>query len=60
MRCKTTWTKSLPTLTKGNPDDLHLGDSDTFALPETGREIEKQLPDASSIGCPGPVTRFNR
>jgi pimeloyl-ACP methyl ester carboxylesterase len=39
-------TKSLPTLTKNIPTIFIWGDSDTFALPETGREIEKRLPDA--------------
>ena len=39
-------TKSLPTLTKAIPTIFIWGDSDTFALPETGREIEKRLPDA--------------
>jgi pimeloyl-ACP methyl ester carboxylesterase len=39
-------TKSLPTLTKAIPTIFIWGDSDTFALPETGREIEKRVPDA--------------
>jgi pimeloyl-ACP methyl ester carboxylesterase len=38
-------TKTLPTLTKTIPTIFIWGDSDTFALPETGREIEKRLPD---------------
>jgi pimeloyl-ACP methyl ester carboxylesterase len=38
-------TKTLPTLTKAIPTIFIWGDSDTFALPETGREIEKRLPD---------------
>jgi pimeloyl-ACP methyl ester carboxylesterase len=38
-------TKTLPTLTKTIPTIFLWGDSDTFALPETGREIEKRLPD---------------
>jgi len=39
-------TKSLPTLTKAIPTIFIWGDSDTFALPETGREIAKHVPDA--------------
>jgi pimeloyl-ACP methyl ester carboxylesterase len=39
-------TKSLPTLTKTIPTIFIWGDSDTFALPETGREIAKHVPDA--------------
>ncbi len=38
-------TKSMPTLTQTIPTIFIWGDSDTFALPETGREIEKRLPD---------------
>ena len=38
--------QTLPTLTKTIPTIFIWGDSDTFALPETGREIEKRLPDA--------------
>lgn len=39
-------TKSLPTLTKTIPTIFIWGDADTFALPETGREIAKHVPDA--------------
>jgi pimeloyl-ACP methyl ester carboxylesterase len=39
-------TKTLPALTKAIPTLFIWGDSDTFALPETGREIEKRLPEA--------------
>jgi len=39
-------TKSLPTLTTAIPTIFIWGESDTFALPETGREIEKHVPDA--------------
>jgi pimeloyl-ACP methyl ester carboxylesterase len=46
-------TKSLPTLTKAIPTIFIWGDSDTFALPETGREIEKYLPDAKFHWVPG-------
>jgi len=38
-------TKTLPALIKTIPTIFIWGDSDTFALPETGREIEKRLPD---------------
>ncbi len=38
-------TKTLPALTKAIPTIFIWGDRDTFALPETGREIEKRLPD---------------
>jgi pimeloyl-ACP methyl ester carboxylesterase len=46
-------TKSLPTLTKAIPTIFIWGDSDKFALPETGREIEKYLPDAKFHWVPG-------
>jgi pimeloyl-ACP methyl ester carboxylesterase len=46
-------TKTLPTLTKTIPTIFLWGDSDTFALPETGREIEKRLPDAKFYWIPG-------
>lgn len=44
---------SLPTLTKAIPTIFIWGDSDTFALPETGREIENRLPDAKFYWVPG-------
>ncbi len=37
---------SLPLTTKHIPTIVLWGESDTFALPETGRELEKMLPDA--------------
>jgi pimeloyl-ACP methyl ester carboxylesterase len=46
-------TKSLPTLTKTIPTIVLWGESDTFALPETGRAIEKLLPDAKFHWVPG-------
>lgn len=46
-------TKSLPLLTKQIPTIFIWGDADTFALPETGREIEKRLPDAKFHWVPG-------
>lgn len=46
-------TKSLPTLTKTIPTTFIWGDADTFALPETGREIEKRVPDAKFHWVPG-------
>jgi len=46
-------TKSMPTLTKTIPTIFIWGDSDTFALPETGREIEKRLPDCKFHWVPG-------
>jgi pimeloyl-ACP methyl ester carboxylesterase len=46
-------TKTLPTLTKTIPTIFIWGDSDTFALPETGREIEKRLPDCKFYWVPG-------
>jgi pimeloyl-ACP methyl ester carboxylesterase len=46
-------TKSLPTLTKAIPTIFIWGDSDTFALPETGREISKHAPDAPFHWVPG-------
>ncbi len=46
-------TKSLPILTQTIPTIFIWGDSDTFALPETGREIAKHLPDARFHWVPG-------
>src|SRR6185312_16482612 len=37
--------QSLPTLTKKIPTIFLWGDSDPFAIPETGRALEKMLPD---------------
>src|ERR1700749_1670956 len=38
-------TKSLPVMTKTFPTIFIWGDSDTFALPETGRKISEFVPD---------------
>lgn len=46
-------TRTLPALTKAIPTIFLWGDSDTFALPETGREIEKHVPDAKFHWVPG-------
>ena len=37
--------ESLPTLTKQIPTIFLWGDSDPFAVPETGKQVEKLLPD---------------
>jgi pimeloyl-ACP methyl ester carboxylesterase len=39
-------TRTLPALIKTIPTIFIWGDSDTFALPETGREIEKRLAES--------------
>ena len=39
-------TRTLAALTKKIPTIVLWGESDPFALPETGRAIEKMLPDA--------------
>lgn len=46
-------TRSLPLLTKTIPTIFIWGDSDTFALPETGGEIAKHVPDAKFHWVPG-------
>jgi pimeloyl-ACP methyl ester carboxylesterase len=46
-------TRSLPTLVKTIPTIFIWGDSDTFALPETGREIAKHVPEAKFYWVPG-------
>jgi pimeloyl-ACP methyl ester carboxylesterase len=46
-------TRSLPLLTKTIPTIFIWGDSDTFALPETGREIAKFVPEAKFHWVPG-------
>lgn len=46
-------TRSLPLLTKSIQTIFIWGDSDTFALPETGREIAKFVPDAKFHWVPG-------
>jgi pimeloyl-ACP methyl ester carboxylesterase len=45
-------TKTLPALTKKIPTIFLWGESDPFALPETGRQIEKMLPDAKFYWVP--------
>jgi pimeloyl-ACP methyl ester carboxylesterase len=46
-------TRSLPVLVKTIPTIFIWGDSDTFALPETGREIAKHVPEAKFHWVPG-------
>lgn len=46
-------TKTLPALTKLIPTIVLWGEADTFALPETGRQIEKLIPDAKFHWVPG-------
>jgi pimeloyl-ACP methyl ester carboxylesterase len=46
-------TRSLPLLVKTIPTIFIWGDSDTFALPETGREIAKHVPEAKFHWVPG-------
>jgi pimeloyl-ACP methyl ester carboxylesterase len=46
-------TRSLPVLVKTIPTTFIWGDSDTFALPETGREIAKHVPEAKFHWVPG-------
>lgn len=46
-------TRSLPVLVKTIPTIFIWGDSDTFALPETGREIAKHVPEAPFHWVPG-------
>ena len=46
-------TQTLPSLIKTIPTIFIWGDSDTFALPETGREIERRLPDCKFHWIPG-------
>jgi len=46
-------TRSLPLLVKTIPTIFVWGDSDTFALPETGREIAKHVPEAKFHWVPG-------
>lgn len=53
MALQNDMTRSLPLLTKTIPTIFIWGDSDTFALPETGREIAKHVPDAKFHWVPG-------
>jgi len=46
-------TKSLAVMTKTIPTIFIWGDSDTFALPETGRKIAEFVPDAKFHWVPG-------
>ena len=46
-------TRSLPALVKTIPTIFIWGDADTFALPETGREIARFVPDAPFHWVPG-------
>jgi pimeloyl-ACP methyl ester carboxylesterase len=46
-------TKSLQTLAKTIPTIFIWGDSDPFALPETGREIQKRVPEIKFHWVPG-------
>jgi pimeloyl-ACP methyl ester carboxylesterase len=46
LALQTNMTQTLPALAKAIPTIFIWGDSDTFALPETGREIAKYAPDA--------------
>jgi pimeloyl-ACP methyl ester carboxylesterase len=46
-------TRSLPVLVKNIPTIFIWGDADTFALPETGREIAKFVPEAKFHWVPG-------
>ncbi len=48
----TDMTKTLPALTKAIPTIVLWGESDPFALPETGKAIEKMLPDAKFYWVP--------
>ncbi len=45
--------ESLPLLTRTIPTMFLWGDADTFALPETGKQIEKALPDCKFVWVPG-------
>lgn len=49
---QTDMTRTLPALTKAIPTIVLWGESDPFALPETGRAIEKMLPDAKFYWVP--------
>jgi pimeloyl-ACP methyl ester carboxylesterase len=44
---------TLPILTKHIPTIFIWGDSDPFALPETGKQLEKVLPDVKFYWVPG-------
>ena len=44
---------TLPALCKAKPTMVLWGEQDTFALPETGRALEKLLPDAKFVWVKG-------
>jgi len=46
-------TRSLPTMVKTIPTIIIWGDSDTFALPETGKKIGELVPEAKFHWVPG-------
>ena len=46
-------TRSLPTMAKAIPTIFIWGDSDTFALPETGKKIGEFVPEAKFHWVPG-------
>lgn len=46
-------TRSLPTMVKTIPTIIIWGDSDTFALPETGKKIGEIIPEAKFHWVPG-------
>jgi pimeloyl-ACP methyl ester carboxylesterase len=46
-------TRSLPTMVKTIPTIIIWGDSDTFALPETGKKIGEFVPEAKFHWVPG-------
>jgi pimeloyl-ACP methyl ester carboxylesterase len=46
-------TRSLPTMVKTIPTIIIWGDSDTFALPETGKKIGECVPEAKFHWVPG-------
>ena len=46
-------TRSLPTMVKTIPTIFIWGDSDTFALPETGKKIAEFVPEAKFHWVPG-------
>ncbi|MCC6473552.1 MAG: alpha/beta hydrolase [Burkholderiales bacterium] len=53
LRYRTDMKESLPLITKQIPTIFLWGDSDPFAVPETGRQIEKLLPDVKFHWVPG-------
>ena len=45
--------ETLPELTKLIPTLFMWGDADTFAVPETGKQLEEMLPDSEFVWVPG-------